>query len=49
MEEWVRNRFVPDLVEIGLPRRVEACMDAETLDRWIDNVFGAKAAAEVLT
>ncbi|HZF48953.1 MAG TPA: hypothetical protein VE093_09905, partial [Polyangiaceae bacterium] len=29
--------------------RIEACMDAETLDRWIDNVFEAKTAAEVLT
>jgi hypothetical protein len=29
--------------------RIEACMDAETLDRWIDNVFGAKTAADVLT
>jgi hypothetical protein len=29
--------------------RIEACRDAETLDRWIDNVFGAKTAADVLT
>jgi hypothetical protein len=29
--------------------RIEACVDAEALDRWIDNVFGAKTAAEVLT
>jgi predicted transposase/invertase (TIGR01784 family) len=29
--------------------RIEACAEAETLDRWIDNVFGAKTAAEVLT
>ena len=29
--------------------RIEACVDAETLDRWIDNVFEAKTAAEVLT
>src|ERR1700678_2222874 len=29
--------------------RVEACVDAATLDRWIDNVLGAKTAAEVLT
>ena len=28
--------------------RIEACMDAETLERWIDNVFEAKTAAEVL-
>jgi PD-(D/E)XK nuclease family transposase len=29
--------------------RIEACRDAATLDRWIDNVFGAKTAADVLT
>jgi hypothetical protein len=28
--------------------RIEACVDAATLDRWIDNVFGAKTAADVL-
>jgi hypothetical protein len=29
--------------------RIDACMDAEILDGWIDKVFGAKTAAEVLT
>jgi predicted transposase/invertase (TIGR01784 family) len=29
--------------------RIEACVDAATLDTWIDNVLGAKTAAEVLT
>jgi hypothetical protein len=29
--------------------RIDACMDAEILDGWIDHVFGAKTAAEVLT
>ncbi len=29
--------------------RIEARADAATLDRWIDNVIGAKTAAEVLT
>jgi PD-(D/E)XK nuclease family transposase len=29
--------------------RIDACMDTETLDGWIDHVFGAKTAAEVLT
>jgi PD-(D/E)XK nuclease family transposase len=29
--------------------RIEACIDTETLDRWIDHVFGAKTAADVLT
>lgn len=28
--------------------RILACTDAATLDRWIDNVFGAKTAADVL-
>jgi len=29
--------------------RIEACADTATLDGWIDNVFGAKTAADVLT
>jgi len=29
--------------------RIEACTDAATLDRWVDNVFGAKSVADVLT
>ncbi|WP_437956271.1 hypothetical protein WME76_33200 [Sorangium sp. So ce119] len=29
--------------------RVQACTDIATLDRWIDNVLGAKTAAEVLS
>jgi predicted transposase YdaD len=29
--------------------RIEACTDAPTLDRWIDNVLGAKTAADVLS
>ena len=28
---------------------VQACADATTLDRWIDNVLGAKTAADVLS
>jgi hypothetical protein len=28
--------------------RIDACMDAEALDRWTDKVFGAKTATEVL-
>ena len=28
--------------------RIEACVNAETLDQWTDNVFGAKMVAEVL-
>lgn len=29
--------------------RLQACTDTATLDRWIDNVFGAKTAADVFT
>ncbi|WP_437318459.1 hypothetical protein [Sorangium sp. So ce385] len=29
--------------------RIRACTDVATLDRWIDNVLGAKTAAEVLS
>jgi hypothetical protein len=29
--------------------RIEACTDAATLDRWVDNVLGAKNAADVLS
>ncbi|WP_437313236.1 hypothetical protein [Sorangium sp. So ce385] len=29
--------------------RIQACTDIATLDRWIDNVLGAKIAAEVLS
>ncbi|MFT3767793.1 MAG: hypothetical protein QM820_20245 [Minicystis sp.] len=28
--------------------RIEACDDIPTLDRWLDNAFGAKTAADVL-
>jgi hypothetical protein len=29
--------------------RIEACTDASVLDRWVDNVSGAKTAADVLS
>ncbi len=29
--------------------RIQACEDTAALDRWIDNVFGAKTAADMLT
>lgn len=29
--------------------RIRSCTDTQTLDRWVDNVFGARTAAEVLT
>ncbi|MEO5729382.1 MAG: Rpn family recombination-promoting nuclease/putative transposase [Byssovorax sp.] len=29
--------------------RIQACEDAVTLDRWVDNVFGARTAADVLS
>ncbi len=43
------------LARAGIPlsdddrRRIEVCTDDSTLDRWVDNVSGAKAAAEVLS
>ena len=29
--------------------RIQACSDAATLDRWLDNIIGAKTAADVLS
>jgi hypothetical protein len=29
--------------------RIQACEDPATLDRWIENVLGAKTAADVLS
>jgi hypothetical protein len=29
--------------------RIRACDEVETLDRWIENVLGAKVAADVLS
>ena len=29
--------------------RIRECSDATTLDRWVDNVLGAKTAADVLS
>ena len=29
--------------------RIQACTDAATVDRWVDNVFGAKTATDVLS
>lgn len=29
--------------------RIQACADTATLDRWTDNILGAKTAADVLT
>ncbi len=43
------------LTRAGIPlaederARIEACMDADTLDRWVDNVLGAKTATDVLS
>ena len=30
-------------------KRIEECSDANTLDRWVDNVLGAKTATDVLS
>lgn len=43
------------LARAGIPlteddrARVSACTDVATLDRWVDNIFGAKTAADVLS
>jgi hypothetical protein len=29
--------------------RIDVCAEVATLDRWIDNVFGAKTATDVFT
>jgi hypothetical protein len=29
--------------------RIQACTNSATLDRWVDNFFGAKTAADVLS
>jgi hypothetical protein len=34
---------------LRLRARIQACTDIATLDRWIENVLGAKTAAEVLS
>jgi PD-(D/E)XK nuclease family transposase len=41
-----RARLEPTEVERA---QIDACKDLATLDRWIDQVFGAKAIAEILT
>jgi len=33
----------------GESARIQACTDAETLERWTENVIGAKTAADVLS
>ena len=33
----------------GERARIRACTDASTLDRWIDNVLGAKSASDVIS
>ena len=53
--EGKRDTLLRILVRAGIAlteedrHRIQACTDAATLDRWIDNVFGAKSSADVLT
>jgi predicted transposase/invertase (TIGR01784 family) len=53
--EGKRDTLLRLLARVGIPltdgerARIAACADAATLDRWIDNVIGAKTAADVLT
>ena len=55
MLEGRRAALLRLLARAGLPptaeerARIEACADAATLDRWIENVLGAKPLGEVLT
>jgi flagellar biosynthesis/type III secretory pathway protein FliH len=53
--EGKRDTLLRLLVRAGIAlteddrARIQACEDADTLDRWIDNVLGAKTASEVLS
>jgi predicted transposase/invertase (TIGR01784 family) len=50
-----RNTLIRLLARAGIEltednrRRILACVDTATLDRWVDNVLGAKTIADVLT
>ena len=50
-----RDTLLRLLVRVGIAltdddrARIQACTSATTLDRWIDNVIGAKTAADVLS
>ncbi|MCC6557873.1 MAG: Rpn family recombination-promoting nuclease/putative transposase [Polyangiaceae bacterium] len=50
-----RNTLLRLLVRAGIAltdddrARIQACADTAPLDRWIDNILGAKTAADVLT
>lgn len=37
------------VLELKVRHRQRRCADVATLDRWFDNVFGSKTAADVLT
>ena len=53
--EGKRDALLRLLTRAGIPltederARVDACADPATLDRWIDNVIGARNASEVLS
>jgi hypothetical protein len=53
--EGLREALLRLIARAGIPltdddrTRIQACDDAATLDRWVENVLGAKTAADVLT
>ncbi|WP_437545681.1 hypothetical protein WME97_40170 [Sorangium sp. So ce367] len=55
MREGKRDTLLRLLARAGIvlaedeSARIQACTDVATLDRWIDNVLGAKTATEVLS
>ncbi len=50
-----RDALLRLIARVGVPlseedrARIVACTDGATLDRWFDNVFGAKSGADVLS
>jgi len=51
----LRDVLLRLLARAGIPLteeervRIQACTDPATLDRWVENVLGAKTAADVLS
>jgi hypothetical protein len=53
--DGLRDALLRLLTRAGIPltdddrARIQACTDTATLDRWVENVLGAKSAADVLS
>jgi hypothetical protein len=53
--EGKRDALLRLLARAGIHRtiddhaRIEACTDAAVLDQWVDNILGAKTAADVFS